>query len=383
MTTSPTARRSMGVLQTKKLYIMTALYASLLLLAALVDRALYSNWYVTVIAVVFAVVGVRVIKTRPALELHRNEVAVVTVSAAILAATAVSVSGVVFGFYANKLSFKTVYTYIIPILLTIVAGEIFRSVLLSQKKRSITAISYVCFVILDVCLFANKNAMRSVSSFMTLLGMVILPALASNLLFHFLSSKYGVVSVIPYRLILSIYTYLLPFKVATPAAMLAFLKLVYPLILCWFVQKLFQKRTVTSVKKSVILSTVSSILCLTIMLLGISFVSGVFKYKAVVVASGSMAGEIDRGDIVVYEDYDNQTIEIGQVVLFNRNETLVIHRVVDIKKINGVYQYYTKGDANDSVDTGYVTKADLVGVTTMKIKYLGYPTTWMYDAFKK
>ena len=371
------------MLQSKKLYIMTALYASLLLLAALVDRALYSNWYVTVIAVVFAVVGVRVIKTRPALELHRNEVAVVTVSAAILAATTVSVSGIVFGFYANRVSFKTVYTYIIPILLTIVAGEIFRSVLLSQKKRSITAISYACFVILDVCLFASKNAMRSVSSFMTLFGMVILPALASNLLFHFLSSKYGVVTIIPYRLILSLYTYLLPFKVATPAAMLAFLKLVYPLILCWFVQKLFQKRVMTSVKKNAVLSTVGSILCLLVMLLGISFVSGVFKYKAVVVASGSMAGEMNRGDVVIYEDYDNQTIEIGQIVLFNRNETLVIHRVVDIKKINGVYQYYTKGDANDSIDTGYITKADLVGITTMKIKYLGYPTTWMYDAFKK
>ena len=55
---------------------------------------------------------------------------------------------------------------------------------------------------------------------------------------------------------------------------------------------------------------------------------------------------------------------------------------MDIKKINGVTRYYTKGDANDSVDSGYITADDIIGTATMKVKYIGNPTLWIRSLFK-
>jgi signal peptidase I len=59
----------------------------------------------------------------------------------------------------------------------------------------------------------------------------------------------------------------------------------------------------------------------------------------------------------------------------------VVHRVVDIKEVNGVIRYYTKGDANKQKDTGYVVKEDIVGVVKFKVKYIGYPTLALREMF--
>ena len=61
---------------------------------------------------------------------------------------------------------------------------------------------------------------------------------------------------------------------------------------------------------------------------------------------------------------------------------MIIHRVVDIKHINGVKQYYTKGDANEDKDFGYLLDKDIVGISKFKIAYLGYPTIWMHQLFE-
>ena len=121
------------------------------------------------------------------------------------------------------------------------------------------------------------------------------------------------------------------------------------------------------------------------MILSIGFIlliSSQFKYKTLVIATESMTGKLDKGDVIIYEDYDRQYIEKGQVIVFERDGATIIHRVVDIKKINGVLRYYTKGDANESMDSGYITDANIVGIINLKIKYIGYPTLWVRSLFE-
>lgn len=367
----------------KKLYIITAVYALSLLLVPFVRSKAACNVCLAVLAVLGATVGALLIKKRRAPDLRRNEITLITATAALLAVMAISLLGLRFGFYKNKISVKLLYTYILPIIAVVIATEIFRSVLLSQKQKTIRILSYFLFVFSDIILFSEKNSFRNVSSFMRLFGLVLLPALASQLLYHKFSAKYGARSVIPYRLILSLYSYILPFGVMVPQALLAFSKIVFPLILLWFTQKLFDRKAMRASRRKTLTGAVCAILCLTLMLLCIAFVSGVFRRKAIVAASDSMKGEFGTGDVLIYETYDEQVIRNGQVILFKRNGAVVIHRVVDIKKINGEYRYYTKGDANDGMDTGYVTDADVIGITTMKIKYIGYPTVWIHNIFRK
>jgi hypothetical protein len=62
---------------------------------------------------------------------------------------------------------------------------------------------------------------------------------------------------------------------------------------------------------------------------------------------------------------------------------VTVHRVVRIENINGELRYYTQGDANDKEDLGYITEQEIVGITDVTIKYIGYPTLWVKDIFKK
>ena len=112
-------------------------------------------------------------------------------------------------------------------------------------------------------------------------------------------------------------------------------------------------------------------------------VSNQFKYGALVIATESMTGEINKGDVVIFESYEDQTIQEGQVIVFEKNRSMIVHRVVDIKIINGSARYYTKGDVNEDMDMGYIVDADIVGLANYKLPFLGYPSLWLRSLFKR
>jgi signal peptidase I len=92
-----------------------------------------------------------------------------------------------------------------------------------------------------------------------------------------------------------------------------------------------------------------------------------------------MTGEINKGDMIIYERYEDQEIKEGQVIVFLKNNRRIVHRVVEIEYVGGETRYYTKGDANDGLDSGYRVEEDLFGVTDMKIAYIGYPSLWLRE----
>ena len=114
----------------------------------------------------------------------------------------------------------------------------------------------------------------------------------------------------------------------------------------------------------------------------VMLISCKFRFGALVIGSESMTGELNVGDTVIYERYDGEIIEEGQVIVFEKDKVAVIHRVVGIERINGVTRYYTKGDANDGLDTGYRTSSDIIGITKFKVSYIGYPTLWLRSLFE-
>ena len=144
---------------------------------------------------------------------------------------------------------------------------------------------------------------------------------------------------------------------------------------------LYTPRSFVVAKRKTVASTIATTLAIILAAGYIMLVSQQFYYNLIVVATPSMSGAINKGDAVIYEDYDKQTIEIGDVIVFTKEKNKIVHRVMDIKKINGELRYFTKGDANDGMDSGYITDANIVGVINLKIKYIGYPTLWIRSLF--
>ena len=158
--------------------------------------------------------------------------------------------------------------------------------------------------------------------------------------------------------------------------------MVYPYILYLILEVLYTKKDfVISIKNKKRDNIISGIL-LIIMVLNVMLISCEFRFGLLVIGTGSMAETIDVGDAVIYERYDNQEIKEQQIIIFERDNIMVVHRIVDIKEVNGVKRYYTKGDANKQKDFGYRTQDEILGVVKFKVKYIGYPTIMLRDIFK-
>ena len=104
-----------------------------------------------------------------------------------------------------------------------------------------------------------------------------------------------------------------------------------------------------------------------------------------VIATGSMAGAIDAGDAIVFEQAETLTepLNVGDIIIFNKNNVQWVHRIIDIKSVNGEIRYTTKGDANLQEDEGYITDSDIKGICKFRIPFMGYPTLWLNQAFSK
>ena len=103
-----------------------------------------------------------------------------------------------------------------------------------------------------------------------------------------------------------------------------------------------------------------------------------FGYRPVAVVSGSMEPGISVGDVVLYERQGLSGIEEGRIIVFD-DPTIeggtIIHRVVDTDPDTGWLR--TKGDANNSNDSGWVTEDDIKGVGRVLIPFVGIPAAWV------
>jgi signal peptidase I len=114
----------------------------------------------------------------------------------------------------------------------------------------------------------------------------------------------------------------------------------------------------------------------------IYFTSGYFKYQAVAIASGSMSPKIEKGDIVIIEkleDTDFSNLKKGDIIAFQHRSVVVVHRIIDIKKVKEELYFYTKGDANDTADNYSITKEEIVGKVDFWIPFMGLPTVWLNE----
>lgn len=293
-------------------------------------------------------------------------------------------TGLSFGFGRSMLvGVKTVWEYILPITSIIISTEVIRSIMTAQNTRLGNALAFIGCVLAEIIALGDTERIFSFNLFMDLLGLVIFPAVTGNVFYHFISKRYGMYPNIAYRLITSLYLYVFKYVPAAPPAILAFVKLIVPLILFAFIDALYTKKVRYARKRKSKWRFAAIALTLSLMISVVMLISCQFKYCALVIATESMTGEIDKGDAIIYERYDaDEPIEVGQIIVFNKDGRRTVHRVVDIKKINSQYRYFTKGDANEDMDAGYITDADIVGICHLKLPYIGYPTIWLRDTLK-
>lgn len=364
----------------KILYIISTSLLVVLLLALFIPFD-NSRIVAAVLLVPAAVIVFFAIRKRTIHSINKRQVLLLVSVIAALWVMILYLSGAYFGFYRNgNPNMKPLLSKALPITLSIIAIEIIRSVLRAQKEKTIDVLAYLFCTIAELLLFANISQVQTFNQFMEMIGLVLVPAVMGNLLYHYLSVRYGFLPGTVYRLILALYPYLISYEPNIPDAMMAFGLMILPILVYLFIRTLFERKQVTHRKMKVweYIGLSASVL---VMISIVMIISCQFRFGMLVIATESMTGELNKGDAVVYERYDGEIIEEGQVIIFLQDESRIVHRVVKIETIDGETRYYTKGDANDDWDKGYLTEADLFGTVKFKIAYAGYPTLWMREAF--
>ncbi|MGN0315000.1 MAG: signal peptidase I [Fusicatenibacter sp.] len=112
------------------------------------------------------------------------------------------------------------------------------------------------------------------------------------------------------------------------------------------------------------------------------FVPELFGIRPMVVLSGSMEPAYPVGSVVYVKPCDASCIREGDVISFYLSkDTVVTHRVVAKDEENRCF--YTKGDANDQQDEGFVTYEALIGRAAARIPLLGYAVVMIKTAAGK
>lgn len=104
-------------------------------------------------------------------------------------------------------------------------------------------------------------------------------------------------------------------------------------------------------------------------------VSNLGGFTPLTVQSESMEPTFGENDLIIIQQYDPSTLQVGDIVTFHtiidNQYALNTHRIVSINEVNGMNSYTTKGDNNDLADQHVIADGDIVGKYAFKIPYLG------------
>ncbi len=326
----------------RKLYIVAGLLPLAPLLVSFVSDTVTKRWLLAAVMAAAAAAVLWTVKKRSAPERERWQVSFLLPLFAAVAVMLLYLTGLRFGYSKVLVQPKTWWQSVLPWTLTVVAAELLRGVLLAQKDRPAAILSFAALLIAQCVMLTNGSILARHSSFMNFFGMVLLPAVTANLLCHFIGARYGALPGILYRLVVTLYTSLLPVFPNVPNAMLSFAKIILPLCALLFIRTLYIRRKFAVSRRKLSARVIGTAALVILMALSVMLISCRFQYGILVIASESMTGTVNKGDAIVFESYDRkEPLQKGQVAVFQKNGTTFIHRIVDVQYINGELRYYS------------------------------------------
>ena len=96
-----------------------------------------------------------------------------------------------------------------------------------------------------------------------------------------------------------------------------------------------------------------------------------FGIKTYTIISGSMEPEIQIGDIVIVKESNEGDIKEGDIISFRQGQSVVTHRIIEIKNDNEKQTYVTQGDNNNIEDKEETESNMIEGKVIGKIPFLG------------
>lgn len=294
------------------------------------------------------------------------------------------------GYISNYSSMFKSYvekSVIVLVFLTVLTRELIRYLVINartnKKWQSIllqTLLIIMC-ILVDLAIAPKIYTFTSFTLVYEFLAMFLIPSAAKNILLNYLSVIGGYPITFVYVLIMDLYIYFLSVKPELNMLLEAVILLVFPYVVYNYVKELNNRRTVTKKrekkKENKIVTAISTI----IFVILVCLVSREFKYSMIGIGSESMTGTINKGDAIIYKRYEKDEDVKNKVIVFKRNNVMIVHRVIKVYTLDGEYVYQTKGDANESADNWLVEQSDVLGIVEKRVPFIAWPSVILGEIF--
>lgn len=298
--------------------------------------------------------------------------------------------GLILGYSKTPFSlnpFKWLHGLIPALLITIIIEKI-RLIIIKNNEENRTSIYLLTFLLMLFYLVISTNNVMLDNWYrrFIFLCVTLMPIIAEEMLSTHVTINYGYLPNIEYKLVMKLYLYIFPIFTNLGDYLYSAFALIIPftvfIILSRFLKTNEEIRQKNIKIRRVNLGFISTAIIILLVVI-ISLVAGLFKHQIIAIASNSMIPTYYRGDAVIMEKYKGQEIDVGEIIVFKKRSILVAHRVIKTKESSEKLYFYTKGDANNSPDFEYVKEEDVKGVVKRVVKYIGYPTVWINELFRR
>lgn len=239
---------------------------------------------------------------------------------------------------------------------------------------------------IDITFTLNATNFGDFYTVLKVIGLFVLPSLGKNFLFTYLSVKVGFKPNMVYRYLMDIPKYILPIIPNFGAYVESIIYIAFPILVFIIIYNNLKKvdRKVNKIIKSKKSkkTIITYYIIIPLLIITVALTSGYFKYQAIVVATGSMSPNINKGDIVVVKklsDNEIRNLKIGDILVFNRENKIVVHRIYKIYSSGDEIFFKTKGDNNNAPDSYLIEIHEILGIVKLKVRYIGYPTVALYE----
>ena len=300
--------------------------------------------------------------------------------------------GILVGFNRSgySLKFFTIIKNITPVILLIVVSEFMRYMLMCKGSRykSIVPLILIVFILIDLTLIVKAYDLTDISEIIKIVVIKLLPSISKNVFLIYLAYKVGYKPAIIYRLIFEVSAYILPIFPDYGVYVGSILEMLFPSFLLYNIYRSYEKlKTEFKVLKNSKIYQRISVITISVILVGVVILtSGWFKYYVLTIGSGSMTPNINKGDVIIVKKAskaEKAKIKVGEVLIYKHKDLIIVHRVTNIVKNNQSYTFYTKGDNNDGEDKYVIPEEDVIGTTSFRFPYIGWPTVLLNELVQK
>lgn len=297
------------------------------------------------------------------------------------------VFGIFQGFLINgySLKFINIIKNILPIIVLQVCKELLRYEIniKGEFNKLIIILSVLLFIMIDISgvLFLYDFSIKN--DILSLIEVNLIPVIAENILMTYVSLKAGYKANIIYQLLMKLPFYILPIIPDINVYLDIIFRLILPCLILHAISKsLRKKKRLMSNEEAKIkkINKISYVITAVFILVVVYLTSGIFTYYALTIGSESMTPNINKGDLVIVKKIKNyEDLEIGDVIVYKKEQKVVVHRLTDIVPYQNGFVYKTKGDANENEDGYIIYQSEVLGTVKFKIRYIGYPTVWLNE----